>query len=231
MDNILAVVAHPDDEVLGCGGTLARHIERGDDVRILFLTNGTSARGHDPAKIQRRRTAAQAAAQALGAMELVWRDFPDNMLDTRPLLELVRTVEAVIRETCPDVIYTHHAGDLNVDHRLTHQAVITSCRPLPTSKIRLIAAFEVLSSTEWQSPSAETAFVPRLYVDITRTMERKLSALRCYDEELRSFPHPRSEQAVKALAVYRGATIGFELAEAFDVIRWRIGEYGGEQVL
>lgn len=230
MDTILAVVAHPDDEVLGCGGALARHASRGDDVRILILADGVSARGSDPAKIQRRRKAAEAATKELGARELMWRDLPDNMLDKKPLLEIVQTVEAVIGEVNPDVVYTHHAGDLNIDHRLVHQAVVTACRPLPASQTRLVAAFEILSSTEWASPSAATAFSPQLFVDVTGTMERKLAALRCYEEEMRPFPHPRSEQAVRALAMYRGVMAGFDLAEAFEIVRWRIARNKDEAV-
>jgi LmbE family N-acetylglucosaminyl deacetylase len=146
------------------------------------------------------------------------------------LLDIVQTVEAVVRETDPDIIYTHHAGDLNIDHCLVHRAVVTACRPLPTSRIRLIAAFEIPSSTEWARPSAATAFLPQLFIDVTGSMERKLAALRCYEEEMRPYPHPRSEQGIRALAMYRGVTAGFSLAEAFEIVRLRIAQ-DGEKLL
>jgi LmbE family N-acetylglucosaminyl deacetylase len=218
---VLAIAAHPDDEVLGCGATLARHAQFGDEVRILIMADGVSSRSADESQKRRRRLSAEAAATELGARDLRVVDFPDNRFDQRPLLDLVRPIEEVIREVRPDIIYTHHGGDLNIDHELVHRAVVTACRPLADSTASLIAAFEVLSSTEWASPSHSRVFLPRLFVDVSCSMERKLAALRCYQEELRSFPHPRSCEAVKALAAYRGAAAGFEAAEAFDIVRMR----------
>ena len=226
MSKILAIVAHPDDEVLGCGGTLARHVDRGDNVRILVVGDGVSSRGSDEAQLKRRRRAAEAAAAELGASSPIFLDFADNRLDQQPLLDIVQTIEGVLRETSPDIIYTHHAGDLNIDHEIVHRAVVTACRPLAGSPLSLLAAFEVLSSTEWTSPSPAKAFVPRLFVDISVTMDRKLAALRSYQEEMRPFPHPRSSEIVRALAAYRGASAGFEAAEAFDVVRMRISTKG-----
>ena len=221
MSTVLAIAAHPDDEVIGCGGTLARHSRQGDNVCILILADGVSSRGDDPAQLQRRRQAAEKAAIELGARDLKLLDFPDNRLDQLPLLEIVQAIELVLREVNPDIVYTHHAGDLNIDHVLVHRAVVTACRPLVPVNIQLIAAFEVLSSTEWTSPSQNNVFVPRLFVNIADTFNCKVAALRCYSEEMREYPHPRSEQSLTALAAYRGVMAGFEMAEAFEIIRLR----------
>ena len=227
MNIVLAVAAHPDDEVLGCGGTLARHALAGDRVDILFVADGVSSRGElghvansgqaaaAPAK---RLEAAAAAARALGARPPRTLMFPDNRLDTVALLEVVRKVEACIAEVEPDIVYTHHRGDLNIDHEITHRAVLTACRPVPGSKVQAIYTFEVASSTEWNSP-APGPFQPLRYVDISATLERKMAALRCYEHEMRAYPHARSYEAVEALVRLRGAQAGLPAAEAFGVVR------------
>jgi LmbE family N-acetylglucosaminyl deacetylase len=221
MKRVLAVVAHPDDEVLGCGGTLALHARRGDDVQVLTLTDGVSSRGSQPDAARRRRAAAARAAETLGVKRMTHRDFPDNALDSIPLLDLVQAVESITQAFRPHVVYTHHAGDLNVDHARTHWAVLTACRPTAGDPLELLAACEVLSSTEWAGASPAAAFSPRLYVDISTVEAQKLDALGCYREEMRDYPHPRSGEAVRALAAYRGATAGYLAAEAYDVVRMR----------
>lgn len=220
--NVLVVAAHPDDEVLGCGGTIARHAAEGDAVEVAFLADGVTSRSpggtNDPGR-QRREDAARRAAEILGTGSPRFLGFPDNRLDDVPLLEIVRAVEAVVAEVKPDIVYTHHGGDLNVDHRIAHQAVMTACRPLPGRSERSILAFEVVSSTEWASPWLGAAFRPNRYVAIGAYLERKLEALACYGEELRPFPHPRSAENLRALAQVRGAEAGLENAEAFVIIR------------
>lgn len=216
--NVLVVAAHPDDETLGCGGTIARHAAAGDTVSLLFLADGVGARGdHDAAAIAGRTRAAAAAAAALGAEPPRCLGLPDNRLDTVALLDIVKAIEALVEEVRPAVVYTHHGGDLNIDHRIAHRAVLTACRPLPESPVRAIHAFEVPSSSEWASPG--DAFVPTRFVDIAATFATKMAALACYGDEMRAFPHPRSAQAVEALARWRGASAGLALAEAFAVVR------------
>jgi N-acetylglucosamine malate deacetylase 1 len=215
---ILAMAAHPDDEVLGAGGTLARHVEQGDDVEIAFLTDGVAARGHDNAASSRRAAAALAAARVLGAAEPRFLTFRDNRLDSVALLDVVKAVESIVQSVAPQTIYTHHAGDLNIDHLICHRAVMTACRPLPGTTVRRILAMEVPSSTEW-ALDAGGSFVPTCYVDISVTRARKHRALQAYAEELRSFPHPRSLEAIAALEQWRGATVGLPCAEAFMVLR------------
>jgi LmbE family N-acetylglucosaminyl deacetylase len=216
---VLAIVAHPDDEVLGAGGTLARHGAEGSEVHIVFLADGVSARGDDKPAVERRAKAARLAASLLGAREPEFLGFPDNRLDALDLLDITRALEQVVKKVEPNTIYTHHAGDLNIDHTLCHRAVLTACRPLLGSTVRHIYAMEVPSSTEWASPHLADAFMPTRFVDISATQEIKRRALEAYGEEMRAFPHPRSLEAVNALAVWRGASVGLISAEAFMVVR------------
>jgi LmbE family N-acetylglucosaminyl deacetylase len=215
---VLAMVAHPDDEVLGAGGTLARHALLADEVHIAFLTDGIGARGHDNAAAERRADAAKRAAVALGAREPRFLGFPDNRLDAIALLDLVQAVEAVVFEVGPHTIYTHHTGDLNVDHVLCHRAVMTACRPHAGLSVRRILAMEVASSTEW-APQQSDVFIPTRFVDISGVRETKQRALEAYAEEMRPFPHSRSYEAIKGLEVWRGASAGLSCAEAFMVLR------------
>lgn len=218
---ILVVAAHPDDEVLGCGGTIARHTEAGDRVHLLFLADGVSSRTERPdrAAVQRRQATAAAAARELGADPPRFFGGPDNALDSLALIEVVRAVEAVVSDVAPDIVYTHHGGDLNIDHGVACRAVLTACRPLPGSPVRAIYAFEVPSSTDWSMPSIGPNFQPQRFVDVTDTMVRKRRALAAYADEMREFPHSRSVDALDALARWRGSTAGFQAAEAFEILR------------
>ena len=205
---VLVVASHPDDEVLGCGGTIAKHVANGDEVSVLIMTQGREG-GEIP-------DAAEAANSILGATFLWLDDYPDNKMDTIPLLDVVKSVEYFIDNLKPDIVYTHHAGDLNIDHRITHQAVMTACRPLPGCSVKTILCFEVPSSTEWGQ-----GFEPNWFVDITEFefLGKKYDALDAYGSEMRDFPHPRSHRAVLNLGRLRGATVGVEMAEAFMVAR------------
>lgn len=216
--SILIVAAHPDDETLGAGATIAQHTQAGEDVSILFLADGVSSRdpeGDHSDGMARRRSAAIAAASILGVSTPRFLDLPDNRLDSVPMLILARAVEEEIERIRPKTVYTHHAGDLNVDHRCTHEAVMTACRPMATSTVDTVLCFESPSSTEWRSAAAAPAFNPTWFVDVGSTLQSKLEALSAYEEELRPWPHPRSLEAIEYLARWRGATIGRTAAEAF----------------
>ena len=216
--DILVVAAHPDDETLGCGGTLAAHAQAGDAVTVLFLADGETAR--DPsASSEQRYDAARQASVVLGLKEPRFRGLPDNRLDTIPLLDVVMSIEEVLREIRPEIVYTHHGGDLNIDHHVAHRATLTACRPLPGSSVRSVFTFETVSSTEWSPVDQGQAFQPRYFVDVSDTYEAKHTALRCYESEMRPTPHARSLQKTKALAELRGAQCGVPLAEAFGLIR------------
>ncbi|WP_341501712.1 PIG-L deacetylase family protein [Gallaecimonas sp. GXIMD4217] len=219
MNKVLVVAAHPDDEVLGCGGTLAKHVAAGDSVEVLFMADGVGARSpdqQDQALASRNRAAEDAAAR-LGISRLHCLGLADNRLDGYPLLDLVQALEAKLAGIRPDIIYSHHHGDLNIDHRLTHQAVMTACRPLPGSSVKRLYAFEVQSSTEWALQGQ--GFVPNVFVDISDHLDVKLQALGCYQEEMRPSPHARSVEAVEALARWRGASVGQGPTEAFVLLR------------
>jgi LmbE family N-acetylglucosaminyl deacetylase len=218
-ETVLAMVAHPDDEVIGAGGTLARHAAAGDAVYIAFLTDGVGSRGDDSAAAKRRAEAARHAASLLGAKEPLFLGFLDNRLDGADLLGITQAIEGVIAAVKPTTVYTHHAGDLNIDHVICQRAVLTACRPLPGSAIRRIYAMEVQSSTEWSAPVQDNAFVPSRFVDISALQKIKRAALEAYREEMRPFPHARSVEAIEALATWRGAGAGLKAAEAFMVMR------------
>ncbi len=222
---VLIVAAHPDDEVLGCGGVAARHVANGEWVDTLILAEGATARGKRrsetgvSAEVKALKKAARAAAEILGARPPQFAGLPDNRMDTLPLLDIVKYVEEAVERAKPALIYTHHGGDLNIDHRITHQAVITACRSLPGSCVDAIYAFETLSSTEWSTSGIGPGFRPTRFVAIGDMLDRKLQALECYESEMRDFPHARSLKAVEAQAVLRGAAAGVTAAEAFEVIR------------
>ena len=215
-ERVLVIVAHPDDEVLGCGGTIARHVASGDAVHMCFLTDGVGARGDDAGAAARRNAAARRAVALLGGLEPVFNAFPDNQLDRVDLLTVVKAIESEVVKIRPTTIYTHHAGDLNIDHVICNRAVLTACRPLPGQSVRNIYAMEIASSTEW---GFRAPFVPTRYVDISKFLELKRRALEAYAEELRAFPHPRSYEAVEALGRWRGSAVGLAAAEAFMVLR------------
>jgi len=216
---VLIVAAHSDDEVLGCGGTIAKHTEYGDKVYVVFMTNGVGSR-YDTSKkdIDQRDQAAKKASKTLGVSSTKLFDFPDNKMDTVPLLDIVQSIEAVINEFKPDIIYTHHIGDLNIDHQITHNAVMTACRPQPGFCVKEIYTFEVPSSTEWQTPKY-FPFAPNMFVDIGKQIEIKKAALAFYGDEMRLPPHSRSIQNILRINAYRGNSMGVDYAEAFVVNR------------
>jgi len=221
-NNILIVAAHPDDEVLGCGGTIAKHRQNGDNVCVMFMTNGVAARQESNAlTISQRKKAALSALNILGVSDVHFFDFPDNGMDSVPFIEIVQTIEQLINQVKPSTVYTHFAHDLNIDHRITHNAVMTACRPQKGASVKAILTFEVLSSTEWNSATLPQ-FTPQYIVDIQEFWELKINALAAYDAEIRAFPHSRSLPCIEALAVLRGASHGFEKAEAFFLERMLI---------
>jgi LmbE family N-acetylglucosaminyl deacetylase len=219
---VLCVVAHPDDEVLGVGGTLARHADESEDVHVCILSDGVTSRYDDESaadeEIDERRDRARRACEALGASVSLY-GFPDNSFDTVPLLDIVQTVEAEISDYEPDVVYTHHYGDLNVDHELTCRSTVTATRPLRESSVDRVLAFETLSASEWSVPEASNAFQPTSFVAIDDYLETKADALAVYERELRDPPHPRTIETVRSNAEVWGAKAGVQAAEPFEVLR------------
>lgn len=216
---IAAIFAHPDDEVLACGGALAAHADAGDEVRVFIMATGATSRGGEQgAYVSTLRKQAQAAAKVLGAVGVEFSDFPDNRMDSVALLEVVKAVEGFLTRFPADVIYTHHAGDMNIDHGVINRAVATPCRPLPGSRPFEVLTCEINSSTEWATAPL-APFVPTDFVGIAGSLDRKVAALKCYANEIRPWPHPRSAEGVRALARWRGSQCGMEAAEAFGLMR------------
>lgn len=218
---ILCIAAHPDDEALGCGGTLARHAAAGDEVAVCLVAEGLTSRagGSDAAALAELAAAARRAHALLGVRETRLLGLPDNRLDALPRLEVIQRIEQVIAEVQPDVVYTHAAADLNLDHQIVHEAVLTACRPLPGQGVKRILCFEVPSSTEWRGAGSAPAFAPNWFVDISATLAAKRAALGEYAGEMRPWPHARSIEACEHLARWRGASVGVEAAEAFMLAR------------
>jgi LmbE family N-acetylglucosaminyl deacetylase len=222
---VLVLAAHPDDEVLGCGGTIAWHVDQGHDVAIHLMAEGATSRLNLPDRVvmatelESLRSSARKAAKILGA-SISFDDYPDNRMDSVDLLDVVKSVEKLIAEIRPERVYTHHSGDVNIDHRIVHQAAVTACRPLPGQSVRSLFFFETPSSTEWQPSTSAEVFAPNWFVSIDRTIERKREALKAYASEMREFPHSRSLVAVENLAKWRGASAGVSAAEAFMLGRY-----------
>lgn len=212
---VAGVFAHADDEVLAAGGTLAKHAQAGDRVAVYVLADGVTSRG--AGDIDGRLAMFDAACGALGVEHSAAAGWPDQRLDTVPLLEIARWITVALERFQPEIVYTHHRGDLNRDHQICAEAVLIATRPQPGMSVKRVYAGEVLSSTEW---AFDGSFVPNLFVDISgEPLGLKTAALACYESELRSSPHPRSEGIVHTLARLRGSMIGVNHAEAFHVLR------------
>lgn len=219
----LTVAAHPDDEILGCGATMARLAAEGAEVHVVILGEGATSRGDAPepgrSETERLREQARRACAIVGAKSVEFEALPDNRFDELPLLEIVKRVETHVARVRPERVFTHHPGDLNVDHQLTCRAVVTATRTLPGQVVRELLSFEVPSSSEWAFGTTGPAFAPNCFVDVGGSLERKLEAMTCYESEMRPFPHPRSARALAAIATRWGSTAGCEAAEAFQIVR------------
>ncbi|GAA0841439.1 PIG-L family deacetylase [Marinobacter szutsaonensis] len=216
---VLIVAAHTDDEVLGCGGIIAKHVSNGDRVYATFLADGVSSRPEASKKeLEERNRAAKKAHSVLGIRQSYMLGFPDNRMDSVPLLDIVQKLEQLINELQPEVVYTHHQGDLNVDHQITHRAALTACRPVPGASVKELYAFEVLSATDWNDPGS-SPFIANKFVDISDYLDKKLEALKAYELEMRHVPHTRSIENSIRLALLRGNSVGVEAAEALCLIR------------
>lgn len=218
MTKILVLAAHPDDEVLGMGATIALHTSRGDDVRVVVVTDGSSTQypGDAATRARKEQEAVRAAAE-LGVEDYVHLDLPDMRLDTVAHVELNGVVEEHVRGHEPEIVYTVQP-DVNLDHRMLFDAVAVATRPTPGHPVRRLLTYAPTSSTEW-TPAAVNWFVPNWYVDVTETLERKVVAFAHYETERRDYPHPRSERAIRAAASFHGSSCGCEYAEPFVLVR------------
>lgn len=219
---ILIVAAHPDDEVLGCFGTVARLINEGYDAYTLILGEGKTSRDNSRNERIRKDEIIKlneeifTANKLIGVKEVFIKSFPDNRFDSVDLLDIVKVVSQIKEQVQPDIIFTHFENDLNIDHQITFNAVITATRPMLNENVKEIYSFEILSSTEWKYP---LSFSPDVFFDISTTIDLKLKAMNIYQSELCEYPHPRSLEGIKLNARYQGLRVGYKNVEAFKSIR------------
>jgi len=220
MANILVVAAHPDDEILGIGGTVRKCANNGDIIWCVILGEGMTSRNNaQEHNLEQLHKYTLQAANIVGYQNVVFRNLPDNRFDSINLLDITKVVEDCIDAFEPEIIYTHHSGDLNIDHRKTYEAVMTATRPFGENNVKKIYTFETPSSTEWQFGKQEAIFMPNTFIDIENTIEEKIKAMGCYTSEIREYPHPRSLEALKIIAKRWGTVVGKQFVEAFSLIR------------
>ena len=218
--NIVCVVAHPDDEVLGLGGTLIKHVNNGDKVFIIILADGENAKTIASEKNPHRKVNAEECSRIIGSILYKTFDYPDQELDTIPILEIIKNLEKIFDKLRPNIAYVHHLGDLNKDHQIASQSVLTALRPMNRLDLSTeIRSFETPSSTDQSPQEGQNIFKPNFYVSVENTWDKKIKALKAYNKELLDFPHPRSLKAIEALAIRRGAESGYSMAEAFIILR------------
>ena len=219
---ILCVAAHPDDEVLGCGGTMAKLSEE-NDIYTLILGEGITSRDiadeEKKEELKELKKQSDEANKILGVKKVFFTNFPDNKFDTAALLDIIKPIEEHVQKIKPEVVFTHHYGDLNIDHQITHKAVLTAVRPVGNYTVKKVLSFEVLSSTEWNYQNQNKVFTPNTYIDVLETLNKKLEAMRSYKSEIHDYPHARSLEAIEILAKKRGLEVGLKFAEAFCLIR------------
>ena len=219
---ILIIAAHPDDEVLGCFGTVARLIQEGCEAYTLILGEGKTSRDEERQVEKKKDEIAvlndeiQNANNAIGIKKVFVESFPDNRFDSVDLLDIIKVISKVKDEVKPDIIFTHYEHDLNIDHQITYKAVVTATRPMQDECVKEIYSFEILSSTEWSYP---LSFSPDTYYDINDTLDLKIKAMKEYTSELCEYPHPRSLEGIDLNAKYQGMRVGKKAVEAFKSVR------------
>ena len=224
---ILIVVAHPDDEILGLGGTMSRLIKDfGVTTKVVILGEGITSRSDNrnldlwEQDLKKHRNNIFQAQKKIGYHSVSIHDLPDNRFDSVALLDIVKVIEKEKEDFLPEVIFTHHGGDVNIDHQRTFEAVITCCRPMQQECVKTIITFETMSGTEWRASTDPKHFIPNVYISIEESsLDAKINAMECYEFEKRVYPHPRSPEALKIVAQRWGIAVGAEYAEAFCLVR------------
>ena len=224
--NILVIAPHPDDEVLGCGGSIAKHTAAEDTVDVCVVTKGCEPL-FSPESVEKVRAECREADALLGVRETRFLDFPAAMLENVPRYQLNDALVRVVQDVKPDIVYLPHRGDMQLDHKMIVDAAMVALRPKYAHVVRKIYAYETLSETGWDAPNTTNEFIPNVYNDITGYLEKKLEALKIFSSQMSAYPNARSLEAVRALAMYRGAMMGLNAAEAFSLIREIISGMGG----
>lgn len=220
MNKVIIVAPHADDEIIGCGATIAKHIKDGDEVMIIIATNANIGAPElfTKSQIIETRNEARIAHQMLGVKETIFMEFPAPALNAFPEYKISVELSKIFQDFCPTHLYLPHPGDIHQDHKAIYRASLVAARPQGSHIISFIYCYETLSETEW-TPMHEKPFVPNHFVDVTSVFNSKIDAMKCFTSQLKSFPHSRSIETFEALAKYRGATIGVARAEAFIVER------------
>ena len=217
---ILVIASHPDDETLGMGGTILKHTSKENIVHVLVITDGSSSQYKNYEKmIKRKKDEAKKSMNILGVKKIEFNTLPDMKLDMIPQIEINKVIEKKIKDFKPDIVYTHHGGDINKDHRIVFESTMVALRPKPNQKVNEIYTYETPSSTEWGIYDEKNIFKSNVFEDISNFVERKIKAVKSYKTELREYPHPRSPEAIKAYDKRNGITVGKEFVERFYLIR------------
>lgn len=224
---IMIVVAHPDDELLGLGATMNRFIkDYGVKTHVVILGEGITSRSDSrdevkwASELEIHKKNIKSAQEAIGYHSVSIYDFADNRFDTVALLDIIKVIEKEKHAFSPDIIFTHHGGDVNIDHQRTFEAVITACRPLENEQVKTIICFETPSGTEWRASSDPKHFIPNLFFEVSiENLNAKIKGMESYEFEKRKYPHPRSPEALKIQSQRWGVAIGKEYAEAFTLVR------------
>lgn len=216
--NVLVIAPHPDDEVLGCGGTIAKYVASGHDVYVAVVTKGCEPI-FDTNQVQQVRDECVKADAILGVKRTIFMDFPAAMIEEVPRYEFNDAFIKLIQEIKPDVVYLPHRGDMQLDHKMTIDAAMVALRPKYNHIVKKIYCYETVSETGWDIPNEQNMFIPTVFIDISEYLDRKREAMAMFKSQLEDFPNARSEESVVALARYRGATMKLFAAEAFTLIR------------
>ena len=219
MGKIIVIAPHPDDETLGCGGSLLKHKENHDEIYWLIVTSMKEEDGWKPSEVEKRREEVNEVSNAYGFKNIFNLDFPTTKLDLIPLNTLVTSISKVVDDVKPQTIYIPNRSDIHSDHRKTFESAMSACKSFRMDFIKKILMYECLSETEFAPSLQENAFSPNYFVDISKYLEEKINILKVYKSELKEFPFPRSEINIRALASYRGATANVKAAEAFVLIK------------
>jgi len=226
MQNVLVVAAHPDDEVLGVGGTIPLIKRNGGNVTVVIVTDGSSAQYVDEEEVlKRKQDHCKEANSVLGTDEVIQWDFPDMRLDTIEHCRLNQSFEKLIWDRKFDTVFVQNGDDINLDHQLIYKSIMVATRPIPGQPVQQVLSYQVNSSTEWGGRTQTTIFCPNYFVDISSTVELKLAAMEVYVDELRDYPHPRSIKSLRQRAAVYGNEVGYEAAEPFKLLLYR-GEIG-----
>ncbi len=215
---VLVIAPHMDDEVLGCGGTIVRHVDTGDHVTVCVVANRAYHHKYEPKLIAQEKNSCKNAKDILSYQDLILLDLPDEQLD-RSQIDIIIPLEEVVVGCKPDIVYIPHRGDLNQDHRAVFEAARVACRPNAEQRVTTLRAFEVPTSTDQVPGTNEWPFLPNYYVDVKDSLKQKVEAMACYSTESKPFPHPRSTEGLRVYAQKRGMEVGIKAAEAFVILR------------